>query len=230
MRHGRYAQPPGVPSAHLPHPLIEAGRADARLGAELVMKAAAMHGWQIHPVVDASSLLRAWETAHIAAECLSRAQQGVPFSVEEHAELVERGLGSAANLRVEEIEAIVCRDPRLSPLPPDWKADSSFRLPLLGAETLIEAGERVASHLERRLAVLPADAGPATVQLFVGHGAAFRHAAAALGVLPLRALQGLSMHHCRPVFLERLADGRWVHLAGRWKQRDRIPGGDERLD
>jgi 2,3-bisphosphoglycerate-dependent phosphoglycerate mutase len=82
----------------------------------------------------------------------------------------------------------------------------------------MEAGERVAAHLTRTMASLPAT-DQDTVKIFVGHGAAFRHAACHLGVLQFRQLRQLSMHHCRPVLLEYLSGGNWRHLEGEWKIR-----------
>jgi broad specificity phosphatase PhoE len=131
--------------------------------------------------------------------------------------LAERGLGCAANLTLTQIESILHDDPRYPPPPRNWKADSHYRLPLQGAESLIEAGQRVADHIERRMAEL-AD-GDGKVRVFVGHGAAFRHAAYHLGALKLDRVDALSMHHGRPLLLESGADGRWRHVAGDWKLR-----------
>jgi hypothetical protein len=57
------------------------------------------------------------------------------------------------------------------------------------------------------------------VKLFVGHGAAFRHAAYHLGALRFEQIAGLSMYHGRPLFFEQGLDGRWSKLAGDWKIR-----------
>lgn len=218
IRHGMYHQPPGVPSAHLPHPLTRNGRAQAAGLATVLIEAAAQRGWRLHRTIDSSELLRAWETAGVLSRRLA---QGLDreFRVQGFAALAERGLGSAANLTVARIEAIAAADPRLGPLPRNWKAESQFRLPFPGAESLIEAGQRAARHLEARMRALARRARRDVVKLFVGHGGAFRHAAVALGVLPLEAASGLSMHHCRPVFLERLGEGHWRQVGGEWKPR-----------
>lgn len=96
---------------------------------------------------------------------------------------------------------------------------STFRAPAIGAESLMEAGARAAAHVEARLQalapVLPGD----SLKIFVGHGAGLRHAALALGTLALAELPGLSMHHCRPVILEREDVGRYLHHDGAWKVR-----------
>jgi 2,3-bisphosphoglycerate-dependent phosphoglycerate mutase len=132
--------------------------------------------------------------------------------------LAERGVGCAANLTIAQIEAVLHQDPRVSDPPADWKADSHYRLPLQGAESLLEAGERVASHLTQSMAALPPD-GPDRIKIFVGHGAAFRHAAYHLGVLRMEQLRQLSMFHCQPVMIEYLPGGQWRHVEGDWKVR-----------
>ena len=53
----------------------------------------------------------------------------------------------------------------------------------------------------------------------LGHGAAFRHAACQLGGLALDQVPRLSMFHARPVYLERVSDREWRHLAGEWRVR-----------
>jgi 2,3-bisphosphoglycerate-dependent phosphoglycerate mutase len=138
------------------------------------------------------------------------------FSVGEHPQLAERSLGAAANLTEDQIEIAVASDPRQLPLPPAWKRTSAHRLPFLGAETLIEAGERAAGHILRRTA----EATPRTVVVFVGHGGAFRHAAVALGLLDLERAAELTMNHAEPVLLVRRGDA-WAHFAGAWRVRER---------
>ena len=211
VRHGAYEQPAGVPSAWLPHPLVDEGRMQAQRAADQAQSIASERGVSIATVIDASELLRAWETAQIIASSL-----GPPHHVESFSALNERGLGAAANLTLDEIHGVLLRDPRYTAPPQGWKARSGYRLPVAGAETLLEAGARVASHLEWRAA--QAKAG--TMQVCVGHGAAFRHAAHALGVLPAAELAGLSMHHGSLVVLARRSDGTWSHVAGHWKVRN----------
>jgi 2,3-bisphosphoglycerate-dependent phosphoglycerate mutase len=217
-RHGEYHQPPGVPSAHLPYPLTEQGRDQARSLAEQLLALAAEHGAELHPVLDASSLLRAHETAVIAASTLGQ-QLGRAFSVEDFPELAERCLGPMANLTVDEIEAAVARDPRFEAPPDGWKASSDYRLPYAGAESLMQAGERVAAHLRARMDHVASGATRDTLKVFVAHGGALRHAAVVLGLLQRDRVPALSMHHCRPLLFELDADGEFRHLAGQWKQR-----------
>jgi 2,3-bisphosphoglycerate-dependent phosphoglycerate mutase len=133
--------------------------------------------------------------------------------------LAERSVGSAANLSVAQIRDIIHRDPRFPDLPEGWKSDSHYRLPLQGAESLVEAGERVAAHLRQAISDLPVMPDVSRLKLFVGHGAAMRHAAWHLGVLEFQQLAQLSMYHGHPVFIESLPDGSWRHAGGEWKIR-----------
>jgi 2,3-bisphosphoglycerate-dependent phosphoglycerate mutase len=139
-------------------------------------------------------------------------------SVESYDALAERGVGCLANLTSAQIKAVLQQDPRFSDPPADWKADSHYRLPLQGAESLLEAGERVAGHLSQSMQALPPGEDD-RVKIFVGHGAAFRHAACHLGVLALEQLRQLSMFHCQPVLIEYIPGGQWRHIGGEWKLR-----------
>ena len=128
-----------------------------------------------------------------------------------------RGLGSAANLTVAQIEAVLATDPRHDPPPPGWKSDSDYRLPLDGAESLMEAGARVAAHLRETMAA----ASPARLTVFVGHGASFRHAAHHLGLMSRDDIRRLSMFHARPLLVCYTPRDSWRHFAGSWKVRPR---------
>jgi 2,3-bisphosphoglycerate-dependent phosphoglycerate mutase len=180
-----------------------------------------MESLAICPVIDSSLQLRGWQTATIIASELE--QRGVKgMAVESNENLAERCLGSAANLTVAQIEKIIADDPRYEPLPAGWKADSNFRLPLQGAESLMQAGERVMQHVTRLSGCLEAEISTDTLKIFVGHGAAFRHAAVHMGLLTAGQAVALSMFHCRPVYFERLhddQDNNWRHIAGEWKVR-----------
>jgi 2,3-bisphosphoglycerate-dependent phosphoglycerate mutase len=215
MRHGEYAQPPGVPSAWLPHPLTVEGRLQAAAAAAKIRELASAHELELCPRVHSSTLLRAVETAHGVMSSL-----GIePEHLETTPALKERGLGSLANLTVSEIEAIARQDPRVGPLPQGWKAMSHFRLPYDGAESLFEAGARVAAYVDAVSREVAAREGGPKVTLFVGHGAAFRHAAVAFGVLQTSRVPALSMYHCDPILLVRETDARWRHVGGDWKVR-----------
>jgi broad specificity phosphatase PhoE len=218
IRHGEYAQPPGVPSAHLPHGLTPRGAVQARSAAHVVWRYAVEHELELDATIDSSRLRRAWETAHLMARELERL--GSPaLRVEEFDDLAERGLGAAANLTIEEIEAILAADPRFELPLPGWKRDPSYVLPLQGAESLEQAGRRVAKHVLARSRGL----GRRSLKLFVGHGGAFRHAARELGVLSAAQVQALSMEYAAPIFLEHHSNGsdgdRLVHTGGAWRER-----------
>jgi broad specificity phosphatase PhoE len=214
IRHGDYHQLPDTPSAHQPFPLTDTGRQQARSAVTKLQSQASHEHWQIAEVIHSSELLRAWETASIIAEHLDGRHQVSAFT-----DLAERGMGSAANLSISQIEEIVLNDPRFQPLPVDWKSNSRFRLPLQGAESLLEAGERVAGHLSRSMSALAEQATEDTLQVFVGHGAAIRHAAYVLGVLSFEEIAPLSMYHAQPVYFE-YSEHSWKHVAGSWKVRD----------
>lgn len=218
IRHGDYHQRPHTPSAHQPFPLTNQGRGQARLAAALLREMLETQACTVHPDIDSSQLLRAWQTADIIARELSE-------PLLEHAQitsfdaLAERCVGSAANLSIEEIEAIIAADPRYPALPPNWKSNSHFRLPLQGAESLMDAGEHAARHMREQMEALSRQVETDTLKLFVGHGAAFRHAAHHLGVLAFDEIAKLSMYHGQPVLLEYHADGPWQHVGGDWKVR-----------
>ena len=223
IRHGEYSQLPGVPSAHLLQGLTARGREQARAAAHGVWAFAREHELELHAVVDCSSLRRAWETADLMRGELRRIG-GPELALEEVAVLAERSLGAAANLTVDEIEAALAADPRFEVPPHGWKRDPGYRLPLIGAESLEQAGARVARHVTTRMRAL---AGDACLKLFVGHGGAFRHAAGALGLLPREGIRQRSMQHAAPLYFEHLAlqgmPERFVHLAGQWLLRGDDP-------
>lgn len=218
IRHGDYKQLPDTPSAHQPFALTASGESQSRLAGYKLCEAIEQNHWVLDPIIDSSQLLRAWQTAQLIKEALVPCVE-MPQRVDCFDALAERGVGSVANLTVGQIEDIVAKDPRFPELPPDWKANSHYKLPFQGAESLLEAGQRVAGHLTQRMASLRQVAKLDTLKLFVGHGAAFRHAAYHLGVLSLEQIPELSMYHASPVFLEYLPDNRWRHVAGEWKVR-----------
>ena len=218
IRHGEYAQLPDTPSAHQPFALVAEGRAQALAAADQLHAVIASEQWSLLASIDSSSLLRGWQTARLISERLTAL--GLPGGeVESFDALAERGVGSAANLTIEQIVDVIRQDPRYPEPPADWKANSQYRLPFPGAESLLEAGERVASHLTRRMRELQQTVETSSLKLFVGHGAAFRHAAYRLGILQFEQIARLSMYHAQPVFLEYLPDGSWQHVQGEWKVR-----------
>ncbi|MEZ4293304.1 MAG: histidine phosphatase family protein, partial [Myxococcota bacterium] len=171
--------------------------------------------------IEASQLLRAWETAKVLAEALE-ARTGRHFYVVERNELVERGLGSCANLTFDRIHALIDADPRLAPLPAGWRRMPEFRLPVQGAESLMMAGARVAARVAASLGSIPDEDPRDVLRLFVAHSGCLRHAAVQLGALDVRAVPGLSMDFAQSVLFEKLPNGDWIHLAG--QLRKFIPG------
>lgn len=218
LRHAEYHQLADTPSALQPFPLTGSGIEQAKRSVRLIQGILGMFNWTLHPVIDSSRLLRGWQTAEEIRKGLQTDLQQ-QLQIESFDALAERSLGSAANLTLQQIESVLDDDPRFPPPPADWKSDSHYRLPLQGAESLMDAGRRVAAHMEQRLLELQPHAEADTVKIFVGHGAAFRHAAHFLGVLSFAQIAKLSMHHCRPIFLERITEGVWRHLTGDWKIR-----------
>jgi 2,3-bisphosphoglycerate-dependent phosphoglycerate mutase len=218
IRHGDYHQKADTPSAHQPFPLTEKGKLQSRQAAAALRQVVHEKNWSLCPAVDSSQLLRAWQTASIISDELvdmfPRPAMLTGFDA-----LAERGLGSAANLTIGEIESIIEQDPRFEALPVDWKSSSRFRLPLPGAESLLQAGERVAGHLQSQMQLLASEVNGDTLKLFVGHGAAFRHAAYHLGVLKFEQIAQLSMYHATPVFLQYIPNEGWRHIGGEWKVR-----------
>lgn len=220
LRHGDYEQRAETPSAHQPYPLTPEGSLQAAAAGPLLREMAASHGWHWQGKIFTSPLLRAWQTAERVRSDLSGPDGS--YELVESESLMERGLGSGANLTLAELEEVIARDPRCKDLPPNWKSDSAFRLPLPGAESLLEAGLRVSEFVKSVLETLedsPAEERASAI-LFVGHGAAFRHAAHHLGVLKREDLARLSMFHARPVALQEDDSGVWRTVAGEWKVRE----------
>jgi 2,3-bisphosphoglycerate-dependent phosphoglycerate mutase len=217
VRHGDYYQAADVPSAHQPYPLNANGEQHARQAVDIIQAFLQQNNCGLVSLIDSSQMLRAWQTASIIADGFA-ARTADKLHIECFDELAERGVGSAANLTIRQIEKILQDDPRYASPPPQWKSDSHYRLPFQGAESLLEAGVRVAGHIVHRMNELPVDES-AKLKLFVGHGAAFRHAAYKLGVMAFDDIARLSMYHGQPVFLEIYEDGHWRHIDGEWKVR-----------
>jgi 2,3-bisphosphoglycerate-dependent phosphoglycerate mutase len=224
LRHGEYAQRAHTPSAHQPYPLTPRGENQARAAADQLLQNASGEGWHICPELDCSAMLRGWQTARLMADQLAM-RSGEPHYLQQFDALAERCVGSVANLTVDEIEVLLAGDPRFELPPPNWKADSHYRLPFQGAESLLQAGERVAAHLRLRIEDLAGAVGRDTVKVFVGHGAAFRHAAFHLGVIGFTRIAQISMFHAQAVYIERLDDGTWRQVGGEWKIRRKSEAG-----
>jgi 2,3-bisphosphoglycerate-dependent phosphoglycerate mutase len=216
LRHGDYHQLANTPSAHQPFALNDEGRVQAGNAISLLNEMTKTNGWMLDPVIHSSNLQRSWETASIIADGLSNIE-----SVATYDELAERGLGCAANLTTRQIEEVVEQDSRFEKLPENWKSDSYYCLPLQGAESLMDAGKRVAEHLLKAMLEirLSDNTEQDIAKIFIGHGAAFRHAAFQLGVLQFEQLKLLSMFHAKPLALEFNAEQNWTQIVGEWKVR-----------
>ena len=217
LRHGDYCQKAETPSALQPFGLTETGKGQARDAGRDLARLISDEGWTLAPEICSSHQLRAWQTAVLLGEALT-GQSGQTFQVSEHAALAERSVGALANLTLGEIEQVLEDDPRYASPPTNWKADSNYRLPVQGAESLMEAGLRVAGFLKERVEKLD-EASGADARIFVGHGASLRHAAHHLGVLERHQIPQLSMHHAKPVVLKLSSAGVWSHHTGAWKER-----------
>lgn len=216
IRHADYQQLPNTPSAFQPFPLNETGIKQAHQQVAALVQLLTENDWSLVPELDASCLLRAWQTADIFAKGLTMASIKPKISAFE--QLCERSVGSVANLSVEQIETLLEIDPRYQSPPANWKSDSHYKLPFPGAESLIEAGKRVADHIVLRMNTLPT-ANKTQVKLFFGHGASLRHAAYHLGILTLEQVKQHSMHHAHAVLFEYQDNGRWLQVGGDWKLR-----------
>lgn len=213
IRHGAYHQKDNAPSAWQPFPLTDFGEQETRRQASLFAEELRKQGWKLAPRVHSSNLLRAWQTARIYIEVLSEF-----FDEEvEHEEsplLCERSVGSVANLTTAEIEGVMAQDPRFALPPKGWKSDSHYCLPFTGAESLMQAGLRVSRYILDNIQAYQ----EGQVQIFVGHGAAIRHAACHLNVMEICDVSKLSMYHAHPVVLQRV-DNQWHKVSGNWKIR-----------
>ena len=213
IRHGDYQQRDKTPSAHQPWPLTTEGQEQAVTGSARLLDMANMLGLPLNDCWYSSPLARARETAEIM-----RTELKVSGPLVCCDDLMERGLGAANNLSIDEVEMCLNDLGLFEDTPFDWKANSEFRLPLPGAESLMDAGQRVAQRL---FTIAEDSKNRHTLVPVFGHGAAFRHAAYHLGILDWEDIRRFSMHHALPVVISRNADGEWTQRAGEWKVRMR---------
>ncbi len=211
VRHGDYYQIPDTPSANQPYSLTPEGEKQAEVCAGYIQTFC--RDKMIDPVlpIHTSSSLRAWQTADILCR-----QLGSPLSLVETNSLTERSVGSLANLTIAEIERVISADPRFENPPRNWKSDSRYCLPYPGAESLMQAGQRVADYISD---TFNQHDSANRLHIFVGHGAAFRHAAFHLGILSIPEVAQRSMYHAKPIFFSRKPGETWQHVAGEWKFR-----------
>lgn len=218
IRHGAYEQLSNTPSALQPFELTSAGEREVRAQARAFAQFLITSRYQLDPVIDCSTLLRAWQTAQIYAEELNAYFSDKP-TIKQYSSLCERSVGAAANLSIHDIERVISIDPRFATPPKGWKSDSDYCLPFDGAESLMQAGERVARHINNwRNSSQALQSGD--IKLFVGHGASIRHAAFQLDIINFCDIKKLSMHYGHPVVLE-FNDSKLqpVRLYGDWKHR-----------
>ncbi len=216
VRHGDYQQLANTPSAHQPFQLTAKGFSQAAELAPLLKQQCKKLNCQINPIIASSRLLRAWQTAIETVAGLGNAS----IKVAQYSALAERSVGSVANLSTQQITELVKLDPRFKELPDHWKSNSHFCLPFQGAESLMQAGNRVASFLTAQMQTLQQTKQGNQLKVFVAHGAAIRHAAYHLGLLEFEQISQLSMYHCKPIFVEYTREGKWLHIAGDWKIRN----------
>ncbi|WP_298822292.1 histidine phosphatase family protein [uncultured Roseibium sp.] len=217
LRHGAYRQKPGTPSALQPFDLTETGKAQAKAAGLELAELARAESWQLSPQIFCSRQLRSWQTATLLGKTISETT-GRTFEITETEALAERSVGALANLTIPEIEHVLMEDPRHEAPPENWKSDSHYKLPVQGAESLMEAGARVAEFLQKRVETMPHVSGK-TAQICVGHGAALRHAAHHLGILSFPEIRKVSMHHAKAVVLRYSPNAGWSHHTGTWKER-----------
>ncbi len=218
IRHGDYHHQPMTPGAFQPYALNCEGEKQARQCVSMLTEFGEREQVALSDEIHTSSLLRAWQTADLITQQLQEDATAAGALVQT-TQLTERCVGSLANLTLAEIEQIVRDDPRYENLPDGWKSNSHYCLSYPGAESLMQAGQRVADYIEQTMQQQQQRHKRSFVQIFVGHGAAFRHAAHHLGVLRFSEISQLSMHHARPLFLRLDADHSLHHQSGAWKQR-----------
>jgi len=218
VRHGHFDRPDQTASAQSLFPLSATGQDQARRAVDPILDYCEELGLELDSRLESSQLLRAWETANLIAEALT-ARTGRRFHVLQRDELIERGLGSCANMTFGAIGEMLGQDPRLGPLPENWRRLPEFRLPVQGSESLMQAGARAAARIATSLDSIPAEDPRDVMRLFVAHSGCLRHAAVALGAIDVRVVPELSMDFAQTVLVEKLPRGDWVHIAGEFRKQ-----------
>ncbi|MDG4812332.1 histidine phosphatase family protein [Hydrogenovibrio sp. 3SP14C1] len=221
IRHGEYDQRPNTPSALQSGALTSIGLQQSLKAAYQLQTFLTENTLPLCPQIECSNALRAWQTADIIQSSL-QSEHLNRLTVHIEPDLHERSVGIMTNLTIKEIEDYLSQDPRVASPPKNWKSDSHYCLPCEGAESLMQAGERVKNvidqHFNQRV-----QHNQSQVKVVVGHGAAFRHAAYLLGILEFDDIAQLSMHHATPLFFEYSpSSGHWKKIAGEWKKRTTI--------
>lgn len=213
LRHSIYHQPEGLPSAHLPYSITQVGKQQAKFAADKIIDFHRKNQLKFPSEIECSTLLRAYETAKVIAEEIELVI-GDEIRIKQSPFLCERSMGSMANLSVKEIEAIIKNDLRFDSPPKGWKSSATYRLPYVGAESLEDAGKRVANYI-----LNPTKNSNQAYRILVGHGASFRHAAKEMGILKSDEIAKLSMHYAEPLAFE-YNDNTWHKVFGKWKIRE----------
>lgn len=215
IRHGEYFQKTNTPSALQPYGLTAEGIQQSASAAQKLHQLAQTFDAQIESKLFCSPLLRAWQTAEILSKVLFEES-----NITETPNLVERQVGSVANLSISEIEKLIDHDPRYETPPKGWKSNSHYQLPFIGAESLMMSGERVANAIDSICQSTLNTTQQNTLIVIVGHGASFRHAAYLKGVLSFADIRKFSMFHADPLLFEYHPEAQWQHLSGEWKIRE----------
>lgn len=217
LRHGSYQQIANTPSAHQPYGLDPQGIVQCVSAAQTLKNFIEENALAIPSTIYSSNLLRAWQTAN-------EIRQHLPWSLQisSTAQLNERSVGALANLTLAQIDQILRDDPRFEHPGFAWKSDAYYQLPFDGAESLMQAGQRVADCILQKTR---ATEQSNQLTVFVGHGASFRHAAYHLGILQEDDILQLSMHYAHPLFFKWNAQEQtFSHVAGDWKKRNHTHG------
>uniref|UniRef100_Q31ER7 Phosphoglycerate/bisphosphoglycerate mutase n=1 Tax=Hydrogenovibrio crunogenus (strain DSM 25203 / XCL-2) TaxID=317025 RepID=Q31ER7_HYDCU len=221
IRHAEYDQRPNTPSALQSGALTPIGLQQSRDAAYQLQAFLTENTLSLCPQIECSNALRAWQTADIIQSAL-QPEHSNALTVHIDPSLHERSVGIMANLTIKEIENYLAQDPRVASPPKNWKSDSHYCLPCEGAESLMQAGERVKTTITRHFNALTQH-NHSQVKVMVGHGAAFRHAAHLIGLLKFDEIALLSMHHATPLFFEYCpSSNQWQKIAGEWKNRSTI--------
>ena len=225
MRHGALKHPAGVAGGNLPYPLTAAGENQAADAAHRLAALADEMGFKIDDDLECSPNEAAWQTAAIMGEDLEDlTTRG--YRALERAEMAGRGLGSAANLKVAQIETLIEEDPRFSNAPKGWLTKTDYRPPFAGVETLGTTGERVGGFVRRRAEEMWPHLTGDTLKVFVGHGSALIHAAAFLDVIPTKRAAQLALPHAAWALIEFNAAGRCTLIDADWRKPKKGDGED----
>lgn len=211
LTHGTH-QNWGPSHGYLSERLNPLGEQQAKTCAEDLIRYCRQHELLINEEIHTAPSLKAYQTAHILAHEISQGQEHL--EVLECEQLSERKLGEATNLSLDEIEQILKLDPRTQSPSRGWEHNSWYKLPFSGAESLMEAGLRVAAHLQKCTEEL--HFGPKRCQVVIADSNAICHAASCLGLIQSKDIPQRKLAPCAPLFLHRRHRGHWELISGQW--------------